>query len=445
MSQPKNRKPRLLIIEDDETTSRLISHFALKQGFDPLVRSSAASACPTEWGPIDVVLLDLELPDGDGFDLLCQARKHRPEIPCFVLTSHDRAQTAVASLKAGASDYFTKPFDPSIIFPAILQLMQQPSTTVIPIPDAPTTDWKSPAMIATHRAAVEAANSLMPVLITGEFGTGKRSIARLIHARSTRASGPFVAIDAGILDPATAELDLFGADDAATLAKTHKRGRVHAAHNGTLFISNIEQLPNPVQARLVQLVESPFRASSDFRLIAATTVPQPPSEPFGSFRPDLFYRFSIVLHIPALREVAEDIPTWCDRLLTEICVATRRRRPHLTRGALEALLDQPWPGNVHELRRTLEAALTRNPSTLIGMEDLSTSVLPLPPPTPADTSLLGHARLEDLERVSLIAALEACGGNRRRAAKRLGVSLRTIYNMIQRHGLRNTPPSVGKA
>lgn len=444
MSQPENKKARLLIIEDDETTSRLISHFALKQGLDPVVRSSAASACPSEWGSVDVVLLDLELPDGDGFDLLCQARKHRPEVPCFVLTSHDRAQTAVASLKAGASDYFTKPFDPSVIFPAILQLMQRPSSTVIPIPDAPTTDWKSQTMLATHRSAVEAARSLMPVLLTGEFGTGKRSIARLIHARSPRASGPFVAIDAGILDPATAELDLFGATDVTTLAKTHKRGRVHAANNGTLFINNIEQLPGPLQARLVQLIESPFRPSSDFRLIASTAATQPQLAPAGNLRPDLFYRFSIVLHIPALREVPEDIPTWCDRLLTEICVATRRRRPHLTRGALEALLDQPWPGNVHELRRTLEAALARNASSLIGAEDLSINALNNPPPTSADSSLLGYARLEDLERASLIAALEACGGNRRRAAKRLGVSLRTIYNMIQRHGLRNTS-SVGKA
>ena len=435
------RKPRLLIVEDDPVTAELISHAALKNGYVPIIRATAEAARATNLGEVSAALLDLQLPDGDGFDILSFARRHHPELPCFVLTARDCAESAVSALKAGALDYFTKPFEPARIVASLRAVLDsapgKPNASEPPV----TGDWKSLAMVGLERAAAAAAANHSPLLLVGEPGCGKRSLAASIHGRSLRAGHPFASVDARSLDPVALEQELFGGEIRQPSGRSvRKRGKIEITHGGTLFIQNIELLPPSLQSRLLDALEMRVEAGlgpwSDFRLIASAEEALEPRVAAGTFRRDLFFRLAItILHVPRLRDIPEDLPAWCDRLLTEICLERRCRRPHLTRGAKEALLDHPWPGNLDELRQVLDHAVSKAGSGIIGIEELPPGI-PSPSPSAGAGQVIGFARMDDLERAALVAALEACNGNRRRAAKRLGVSIRTIYNMIDRHALR---------
>jgi DNA-binding NtrC family response regulator len=373
-------------------------------------------------------------------ELLCRAQREHPTLPCFVLTALDKAEPAVVALKAGAVDYFTKPFDQRRIFTSIQAVLRNPPSPRT-APPASSDPWKSEAMIAANRYALEAAASGVPILLIGNRGTGKRAFANFIHRRSSRAAMPFITVDASALDETSLELELFGGESRhASGSFVRKRGKIEMCQGGTLYIHEIEHLPLSLQARLCEALE--LRANdrgTGFRLIASSR-----SDLGGQFRRnlmrhDLFYRLSTApIHLPSLCEATEDIPTWCERLLTEICIHHQRRRPQFTKGALEALVDFPWPGNLDQLRQTLEQVLMQSTRKLIGIEDLPAEVSSGGPSAPTETNALPQAaRINDLEQAALIAALNTFNGNRRRTAKRLGVSLRTVYNMIDRYGLKN--------
>lgn len=438
-----NRKPRLIIVESDAATADLISQATLKEGYVPVVYTTIREARAAKLGEASTMILELELPDGDGFDLLSFVRRHHPELPCFVLTARDSAESAVSALKAGACDYFTKPFDPSRVFASMRELVGVAPAKPQSAEPLVGGDWRSSAMIGLEQAAAAAATVHSPVLLIGEPGSGKRSLAASIHARSRRSTHPFASVDAGSGDAAALEQELFGGDAGKSSSRSAlKRGKIEITHGGTLYIQNIELLLPSLQARLLDALEmrpeASFAAWSDFRLIASSGTPLQPHVDAGTFRRDLFFRLAItILHVPHLRDIPEDLLAWCDRLLTEICLTLRCRRPHLSRGAKEALLDHSWPGNLDELRQVLEQAVSRAKSGIIGLEELPPGFSSLQAPK-GNENLMGFARINDLERAALIAALDACDGNRRRAAKRLGVSIRTIYNMIDRHALRST-------
>lgn len=433
-------KQNLLIIEDDAITAKLLSLYARQHGFFPIVSPDFVSAKSLDWKRFAALLLDIRLPDGDGMELLCRAQREHPNLPCFILTSIDKAEPAVVALKAGAADYFTKPFDQSQIFTSIHAVLRNPPPSRSTAPPASSEPWKSEAMIAANRQALEAATTGVPTLLIGNPGTGKRAFANFIHRRSSRAAMPFIAIDASAMDEMSLELELFGGESRhASGSFVRKRGKIEMCQGGTLYVHEIEHLSLPLQARLCEALEERSHSNSGFRLIASSR-----SDLGGQFRRnlmrhDLFYRLSTApIRLPSLCEATEDIPTWCERLLTEICIHHQRRRPQFTKGALEALVDFPWPGNLDQLRQTLEQVVMQSTRKLIGLEDLPAEIGAGTPPTPKEPSALPQAaRINDLEQAALIAALNTFNGNRRRTAKRLGVSLRTVYNMIDRYGLKN--------
>lgn len=441
MTQP-TFKPRILVVEDDLDTADLLSISAIKQGFLPVVCRTSKEAESADWRGLSAALLDLQLPDGDGFDLLSRARKHHSKLPCFVLTSRDSAETAVNALKAGACDYFTKPFEPAKLFCSIREVIANAPAVPLQAKNAPA-EWKSAVMRELQEAALKAALVPVPVLLVGEPGSGKRSLAALIHSHSRRSAQPFASIDVESLDEEALELELFGGESRHASGRfLRRRGKIEMTNGGTLFIENIDRLTPALQSRLLDSIEMRGEAGqgvwSDFRLIAATRLPLEGCVANGSFRKDLYYRLiTNVIIVPPLRETAEDIMTWSGRLLTEICITRGCRRPEFTRGSREALADHAWPGNLDELRHTLEKALDLSSGGIISGDDLRTALSAASslPELPSG-KLLGFSSINELEKASLVAALDACNGNRRRAAKRLGVSLRTIYNMIDRHSLR---------
>jgi DNA-binding NtrC family response regulator len=434
-------KLNLLIIEDDAITAKLLSVYARQHGFSPIVSPDFVSAKSMDWKRFSALLLDIGLPDGDGMELLCRAQREHPTLPCFVLTAIDKAEPAVVALKAGAVDYFTKPFDQRQIFTSIQAVLRNPPSPRTAPPASPD-PWKSEAMVAANRQALEAAATGVPVLLIGNPGTGKRAFANFIHRRSSRAAMPFITVDASALDEISLELELFGGESRhASGSFVRKRGKIEMCQGGTLYIHEIEHLPLSLQARLCEALELKGNdpRGTGFRLIASSR-----SDLGGQFRRnlmrhDLFYRLSTApVHLPSLCEATEDIPTWCERLLTEICIHHQRRRPQFTKGALEALVDFPWPGNLDQLRQTLEQVLMQSTRKLIGIEDLPAEISAGGSPASMETTALPQAaRINDLEQAALIAALNTFNGNRRRTAKRLGVSLRTVYNMIDRYGLKN--------
>lgn len=445
MTSSSTTQNQLLIVDDDSITTELLRHFAIQNDFKAVVSSSFHDAAALDWGKFAAMLIDLELPDGDGFELLCRARKQHPHLACFILTSRDQAESAVSALKTGAVDYFTKPFDHSRIFSSIraaLPRFEKARRSGV----LPPCDWKSAGMVAADEALRKASRNDLPVLLVGEAGTGCRAFAQQIHSRSQRAKFPFSPVHAADFDETSLELELFGGESRQSPGTyVRRRGKIESVHGGTLFIQDIDQVPVALQGRLIDALEKISAGAdariSDFRLIASSSRKLDDALATKQFRNDLFYRLSTnIVHIQKLSDVAEDIPIWCDRILTEICLKQRVRRPRFTKGAMEALVDYPWPGNLDQLRQTLEQVAVNSEAGLIGKEDLPHDVRSgAVSPDGAAVGLGGVARIDDLEKISLISALDACGGNRRRAAKRLGVSLRTIYNMIARHSLRHHP------
>lgn len=445
MNPSPSTQNQLLIVDDDSITTELLRHLAIQNDFKPVVSSSFKAAAALDWGKFAAMLIDLELPDGDGFELLCRARKQHPHLACFILTSRDQAESAVSALKTGALDYFTKPFDHARIFSsirAVLPRFEKARRSGV----LPPCDWKSAGMVAADEALRKAYRNDFPVLLVGEAGSGHRAFAQQIHSRSRRAKFPFSAVYAADFDETSLELELFGGESRQSPGiYVRRRGKIESVHGGTLFIQDIDQVPVALQGRLIDTLEKILAGGdprlADFRLIAASSCKLDDALTRKEFRGDLFYRLSTnIVSIPKLCDVAEDIPVWCDRILTEICLRQRVRRPRFTKGAMEALVDYAWPGNLDQLRRTLEQVTVQSAAELIGKEDLPDEIQAgAVAPEGAAVHLAGVARIDDLEKISLISALDACGGNRRRAAKRLGVSLRTIYNMIDRHSLRHHP------
>ncbi|TAE77557.1 MAG: sigma-54-dependent Fis family transcriptional regulator [Verrucomicrobia bacterium] len=437
-----NHKPRILIVEPDPTTADQISQAALKFGFLPSNCPSLRSAETADWHDLSALLLDLQQPDGDGFDLLSWARSRYPHLPCFVLTAMDSAEWAISSIKAGAADYLIKPFDAPKVFSSIRGALTGTPPAHAPRKTVPG-NWKSEAMQSLHESALKTALLRVPVLLLGEAGTGRRSLASFIHAHSQRSAQPFASIDARAFGEEELELELFGGESRQAGGKlVRKRGKIEMADGGTLFIEEIDRLPPKIQSQLLDTLETRSEAGQtgrfDFRLISSAGNPIRNKVVDGSFREDLFYRISTsTLQVPALRDLAADIETWCDLLLTEICIANGCRHPQITRGARESLADHSWPGNLDELRHVLENALALSNGAIIGSEQLRGTLRPQAKrPDVVPGQLLGLSTIDDMERASLVAALEACNGNRRRAAQRLGVSQRTIYNMIDRYELR---------
>lgn len=443
-TSPPNQN-QLLIVDDDFITTELLRHFAIQNDFKPVVSSTFHKAAALDWGKFSAILLDLELPDGDGLELLCRARKLYPHLACFVLTSRDQAESAVSALKTGALDYFTKPFDHSRIFSSIRAVLPR-FEKACRKEGVASCEWKSAGMVTAHESLRKAARNDFPVLLVGDSGTGCRAFAQQIHSRSQRARFPFAAVYAADFDETCLELELFGGESRQSPGTyVRRRGKIEAVHGGTLFIEDIDLMPVALQGRLIDALDkisgSADARISDFRLIVSSSSKLDDARTRKQFRSDLYYRLSTnIIYLPRLSDIAEDIPIWCDRILTEICLKQRVRRPRFTKGALEALADYPWPGNLDQLRQTLEQVVVSCGAGLIGKEDLPEEVQAgSVTPEGAAVDLAGVARINDLEKISLVSALDSCGGNRRRAAKRLGVSLRTIYNMIDRHSLRHHP------
>jgi DNA-binding NtrC family response regulator len=449
--EPAHEVPQVLIVEDDRTTAALVGAILQGHGLETRTCHSLGEAREQldAHSEIAAAVVDLGLPDGDGIDLIRSCRQSHPGTVFFVLSARETIESAVLAMKAGALDYFTKPFDPEALAGSLRAVVAGTRSLPEPPPTASALEaqlirWKSPSMRQAVELAAAAARTTSPVMITGAPSTGKTHLSRLIHRERTHAENALVVLDAAVLPPDEIATELFGRRPGMDSGQAGgARGKLHKGNGTTIAIQNIERLNHSLQAALLDWLgdASSHDARNASRLISMTSADLGEAVRDGSFRDDLRYALSVYhISMPSIAERPEDLPELCEDIITRVCVSRGIRRPSLTRKALEALLDHPWPGNFSELQSALEHAVTRTADRIIGRDDLPRLGHWTVPGGPRSLPI-GITSLDEVNRASLIAALEACGGNRRRAAQRLKVSLRTVYNMLQRYQIAESMPS----
>ena len=440
----------VLIVEDEP---------GLRQGLVDVIAAMGLKAVPAAGvteargvmaaGPVDCVLLDIRLRDGDGLEYLSELRGGPGrDVPVIVATAYGDSERTIRAMRDGAFDYLTKPFDLPALRAAVARAVKQRALAQAAAdagpgaearPDGNVLVGTSAAMAAVWKVIGRAAASRAPLLITGETGTGKELVARAVHAYSGRGEEPFVAINLAALPPALIESELFGHERGAFTGATARRsGRIEAAAGGTLFLDEIGDLDPALQTKLLRVAQEGTYERvggndvlrTGARIIAATNRPVRPGAPGAALREDLYYRLAVIeIELPPLRARRSDIPL----LVAHALRGTRARA--VSEEAMERLAGYSWPGNVRELFHVLERAAVLCGTEVIDLPDLAN--LPVPvgaaPPAPDDLSL--HAAVARVERETIKRALARAGGNRSAAARLLGIGRPQLYAKLEEHGL----------
>jgi DNA-binding NtrC family response regulator len=467
----------VMIVDDEPSICWGFRELLADEGYEVSVASSAEEALELADDAVpDAVVLDVRLPGRDGLSTIQDLRRRIGSAPIIVITAFGNLETAVRALEEGAYDYLTKPFDLEQISEVLRRALRPATAIVAPaagdrsiVPEA--FIGTSPAMQSVFKQIALVATSNVPVLITGESGTGKDLVAQAIHRHSRRKDAPFLPTCLAALSPGLIESELFGhVRGAFTGAELARQGLLELADGGTVFLDEIGDVPLPVQVKLLRAIEQhevtpvgDARARrTDFRVLAATNRPLEGLVARGEFREDLFYRLGVFhIHVPPLRERAEDIPQLA-RAFLRTAVADGQA-PGLSAGALHELSSRRWPGNVRELRNAVErAALVARggeieanhfppPSPISGKADRSTAEelqlatanwatehIAAEPPRDASDPQSGDLLerfLRVVEPPLLKAALLHCGGNRAAAAKMLGIHRATLRQKLNDCGL----------
>jgi two-component system response regulator HydG len=441
---------RVLIVDDELEMARTLADGLCDHGFDAVAASSgrAALALLSEQR-FDALVTDLRMPEMDGLTLMAQSRLLAPERPTLIMTAHGAIDSAIESIRQGAYHYLTKPFklDELVIFVrraiADSRLRREADalrTTLRERFGRAALVGHSAPMRALFDTLERVAASDVPLLIGGETGTGKGLFARIVHAESRRAGGPFVEVNCAALPEGLLESELFGHEKGAfTGAARSRRGLFAQADGGTLFLDEIGDIPHAIQVKLLHVLEEGMvrpvgsdRASRiDVRVVAATHRDLRRIVQTGGFREDLFYRLDVVsLQLPPLRQRREDIPFLVDHFLRE----QRSRHPQskverFSAEAMKRLLDYDWPGNVRELSHVVERALVLSRGSDIQPEDLPPALSQHEGSRPL--TLEGEILpIRTVQRRYAAWALAQCGGLRTRAADKLGVDVKTLYNWL---------------
>jgi two-component system response regulator AtoC len=449
--------PRLLIVEDDDALSQVLALHFEDQGFIVAQsRSCAEATAQLRRESADLVLLDQQLPDGTGLELLGRLRRTDPQLAVLMMTGRHDLELAIEAIKRGASDFVHKPLQIEALEHSVRRILegQRLSREVAalkgeraPGPMDGELIGRSAAMLQVSKEIALSAASSTNVLITGESGTGKEIVARLIHAHSGRG-GPFVAVNCAAIVHSLLESELFGHERGAfTGAVQRKIGKFELARGGTLFLDEVAELALPLQAKLLRAVqERSFERvggvqhiASDARIIAATNRVLEQEVRAGRFREDLAFRLKVVfIRLPPLRERVEDIPLLVPALLKRIAPRVHRPALQVPAGVMRRLQSYPWPGNVRELENVLTQAMVHARSGV-----LSPDLLPqLPQGDPLAVAPTATAPLKSLEQVEaehVQTVLAHTRGHKGRACAILGISRPALDRKIRKYGLQVPP------
>ncbi len=426
----------ILIVEDRAALRRLMRRALDHDGYRVTTADTATEGCRLlAEHRFDLVLSDLRLGDGSGLEVLAECRRHQPEVPVVVLTAFGTVQTAVEAMKLGAADFLEKPLEIDELSElASSYLAGGGAVARFEVPGAPPIIGRHPRLGAALRLLKKVAVTGSTVLLTGESGTGKELFARAVHALSPRAAGPFVAVNCAAIPESLMENELFGHEKGAfTGASRRQQGRFEQAAGGTIFLDEIGELRTEVQGKVLRVLEErtfervgggrPMHA--DARIVAATNRRLRSMVSSGEFRQDLYYRLDVFpIPLPPLRERPSDVPHLVRHLMGEICRRLELPRPEISTGALELLETQTWPGNVRQLANVLERSIILGEGSVLRAGDFRSLVETTPAPS---------------ERQRVRRALDDAGGDKRRAAERLGISYRTLQRRVRQLDLEGYP------
>jgi two-component system response regulator PilR (NtrC family) len=442
-------KPAVLVVDDEPDLCELLSITLQRMNLDPRTAGTVGAAqrlLKTE--RYDLCLTDMQLPDGDGLELVKWIQQYSPSVPVAVITAHGNVETAVRALKLGAFDFVSKPLDLAglrkLVAAAIKMSEDHDGDTGV---FGPRLLGTSPTMQNLREMIGRVARSQAPVHISGESGTGKELVAKLIHESGPRRDGPFVPVNCGAIPTELMESELFGHKRGSfTGAVSDKKGLIQSAEGGTLLLDEIADLPLHMQVKLLRVIQEKavrpvgeqVEVPVDVRILSATHKNLSQLVAEGAFREDLFYRVNVIeLRVPSLRERPEDVQELAEAILRRLGRRMKITPPMLGKDALTALESYAFPGNVRELENILERAIT-----LSTTGEVSASEIQLRPTSPGSTmpasapngAALGD-HLEDIEREAIVKALEQTRFNKTAAAKVLGMSFRALRYRIKKLGI----------
>ncbi len=371
-------KKRILIVDDESNIRRILQVAFEKDGYRAEVAEDAyAALSKLDEDSFDCMLTDVTMPGKTGYELLQESRAKHPDIPVVIMTAYGTIPQAVQAIRDGAFEYITKPFDLDNLKKVVAASMESGQAVQKPKKkhDKKSVDFiaESPAMKEVYETIQQVADSRATVLITGESGAGKEVVAKSLHQLSSRANKQFVAVSCAALPETLLESELFGYEKGAfTGAQGSKIGRFELAHDGSLFLDEIGDIPLPIQIKLLRVLqEREFErlgaskpTKVDVRLITATNRNLQAAVDDGTFRLDLLYRLQVIeLHIPPLRERTEDIKPLAELFLAKYCKENSREHLEIGEDALDAMRRYSWPGNVRELENTIERGVVLAPKT----------------------------------------------------------------------------------
>jgi DNA-binding NtrC family response regulator len=452
-------KPQLLLVDDDRQVLESMADWLRSQGYDLETSAGYADALDRlRRKQFDLVLADIRLRDGDGFDLLEQSRRNWPATQVILMTGYGTPDDAIEAIRSGAFDYLTKPLIDNELLMAIERAVSQ--RKVVQENNNLRTQLdrhygfdqivgRDPRMLKVFEMMSSVADTRATVLVTGESGTGKSMIARAVHRRSGRAKGPFVEVACGALPETLLESELFGhVAGAFTGATGEKMGKFLQADGGTIFLDEISTASPAMQVKLLRVLqELKFEQVGgtktfdvDVRVILATNDDLSRAVAEGRFRQDLYYRINVInIEIPPLRSRPSDIPPLAHTFLDQVREDARREVAGFADDALAAMERYSWPGNVRELQNVIERAVLLGKDNSITLADLPVEVRGtggLIVTMPVGQQTLKDA-LEGPERQIIREVLEANGWNRNSTADQLGINRTTLYKKMKRLGLED--------
>jgi DNA-binding NtrC family response regulator len=461
---------RILIIDDERPILLTLQALLGRHGYQPETAATAAYGLKIlKSNSPALVLLDLQLPDAEGLQMLEQIKREHPEVQVIILTAHDSLSNAIESIKRGAYHFISKPYAPEELLSLVEKALEKQSllketaelrqktqqlekrleiaeTKLAPV-------FKSKVMQEIDGLINAMAPSEANVLITGESGVGKEVIANVIHTRSRRAAKPMVKLNCAAFPQAMIESELFGyVKGAFTGAMNDFPGMIAEASGSTLFLDEISEMPPDLQTRFLRVLQEreyrPLGSTKthkvDFRVVAATNRPISQALAENRLRADLYYRLNTFqIEIPPLRERKEDIPPLVATFLKRFAQQLEKPEPQIMAEAFQKLLDYGWPGNVRELQNTMEYAVVLARQDQIGVKELPTEVqLPVALQNidrrayqNGGAGDSGVKSLDDLERNAILQALAQCHGNKKKAAQVLGIQRPTLYNKMKRYAI----------
>jgi DNA-binding NtrC family response regulator len=443
---PENRKlnsetPRILIVDDDPGQRSLLDSFLRSQGFETTTVDSGERALGMlRTGKFEMMISDVRMPGLTGLETLRLARKEHAMLPVLLVTAFMDVRDAVTAMRDGAVNYLTKPIDLDELLASVRQAIGISKSIPLRYEEKQLPDFvvaRSPLMQAVFRDASLIAPSETRVLITGESGVGKEILADVIHAWSSRATGPMIKVNCAAIPETLLEAELFGHEKGAfTGAHAQRIGRFEEADNGTIFLDEIAEMSPALQAKLLrvtqdgrfQRVGSNREIRTGARILAASNRNLEDEVKGGRFREDLYYRLNVVeLNIPPLRERREDILPLAGRFIEEFT----KGRARFSETVSACLENYPWPGNVRELRNSMERAVLLSRNELILPEHLPARVRVAAghPATPEPAEL---ERLDEIERQAILQVLRQHDSNRTETARALGISRRTLIYKLQK-------------